>query len=303
MKRILKRVGLFFGGGVGLLIVGLAVMFFIGGSKMNAPVEVPAETLAVPAEADSATLARGEYLVQIHACAECHGADLSGQVFAEAPPFLAVASNLTAGQGGIGGTYTDADWERAIRHGVNPDGRGLLIMPSALYNSLSDDETAAMIAYLKTIPAVDNELPASETRPLGRIIAATGGFYHAAKDIDQAKAHPATAPPHAANAEYGRYRTTTACTYCHGQDLHGGSVAIEPGTPIPPDLYSVTAWSLDQFKTAMRTGVTPSGHNLNPVVMPWGAFQHMTDTELEAIHTYLQTLEPAAAMQTAGAGG
>lgn len=301
MKRILKRVGLFFGGGVGLVIIGIAVMFFMGGSKLNAPVELPAETLAV--EADSATLAHGEYLVHIHACAECHGADLSGQVFAEAPPFRAVASNLTAGQGGIGGTYTDADWEHAIRHGVRADGRGLLIMPSPLYNHLSDDETAAMIAYLKTIPAVDNELPATEARPLGRILAATGGFYHAASVIDHAQPHPATAPPPAATVEYGRYRTTTLCTYCHGQDLHGGSEPVEPGTPIPPDLFSVTAWSLDQFKTAMRTGVTPSGHNLNPAVMPWGAFQHMTDTELEALHLYLQTLEPASATPSAGAGG
>lgn len=299
MKRLLKWVGLGLGGLVLLLLAAVAVMYFQGGAAIDEPLTLDDEPLAV--SADSAMLARGEYLVNTHACRDCHGAELAGQVFAEAPPFLAVASNLTAGAGGIGSGYSDADWERAIRHGVGANGRRLIIMPSALYNALSDDEVSAMIAYLKSVPPIDNALPQTEVRPMGRILTATGAFYTADTPIDHTKAHTAAAPPHAATEEYGRYRVQTLCTYCHGPDLHGGDEPVEPGTPLPPDLFSVTAWSLDQFKTAMRTGVTPSGHELNPMIMPWTAFQHMDDAEIEAIYKYLQTLEPAdAAAQTAG---
>ncbi len=287
MKRILKGLGVL----LVLLVVAIAALYFVGGSKLNAAVSLPEESFAVVA--DSVTLARGAYLVKIHACADCHGERLEGRVMVDAPPFLAVPSNLTSGQGGIGGTYTDADWEHAIRHGVGHGGRQLVpVMPSALYNALSDDEVGAMIAYLKTVPAVDTpDLPVSEVRPLGRILTGAGVFYTASTPIDHELAHPPTAPAYAATLEYGEYRTRTICTYCHGADLKGGTEPVEPGTPLPPSLASVKGWSLDEFKTAMRTGMTPGGRELNPVIMPWSAFSHMTDTELEALYGYLNTLE------------
>ena len=40
------------------------------------------------------------------------------------------APNLTRGAGGLGSTFTDTDWVRAIRHGIHRDGTSLLIMPS-----------------------------------------------------------------------------------------------------------------------------------------------------------------------------
>jgi hypothetical protein len=52
-------------------------------------------------------------------------------------------------------------------------------------------------------------------------------------------------------------------------------------------------WTLDDFMTTMRTGVTPSGHQLDDEYMPWKTiFQYMTDEELEAIWLYLQSLPP-----------
>ena len=84
---------------------------------------------------------------------------------------------------------------------------------------------------------------------------------------------------------YGRHRTQTLCTYCHGADFQGGP-PVEPGTPPAPPLTAIPGWSLEEFKTTMRTGVTPGGKELNPVVMPWTAFQHMDDAELEALYAY-----------------
>lgn len=63
-------------------------------------------------------------------------------------------------QGGVGATYTDADWERAVRHGVRPNGQVLLIMPSHHFNHMSDEDLGAVLAFLKTFPPVDEAVPA-----------------------------------------------------------------------------------------------------------------------------------------------
>lgn len=288
MRKVLKWTGFGIAGLLIVLLAAVGTLYVLGGARLEAPLQIADESLAVAA--DSATIAHGAYLVATHACRECHAADLGGAVFVDAPPFRATATNLTSGEGGIGGTYTDADWERAIRHGVRPNGQPLAaMMPSALFNNLSDDELTAMVAYLKTITPIDRTLPATEFRPLGRVIAGTGAKLTASAAVDHERAHPAAAPPVGATVEYGRYRTTTICTYCHGANLEGGP-PVEPGTPPAPPLASVKGWTLEQFTTTMRTGVTPAGRELNPVIMPWPAFQHMNDTEIEALYRYLQTL-------------
>src|SRR5690606_32604677 len=74
--------------------------------------------------------------------------------------------------GGVGGRYTATDFDRAIRHGLRPDGSPLLIMPSAAFHRLSDRDAADLIAYLQQVPPVDHELPATEVRTPGRLMAA-----------------------------------------------------------------------------------------------------------------------------------
>ncbi|MCP4359271.1 MAG: hypothetical protein GY796_14760 [Chloroflexi bacterium] len=66
---------------------------------------------------------------------------------------------MTSGAGGINGVYRDADFIHAIWHGVGSNGKALFIMPSAEYYYLSDADLGALIAYLKTIPAVNSALP------------------------------------------------------------------------------------------------------------------------------------------------
>jgi hypothetical protein len=78
-----------------------------------------------------------------------------------APPARIVAANLTRGAGGVGGQFSDADWVRAIRHGVGLDGKPLLFMPSQVFAALSDPDLADIIAYVKSVPRVARPLPAS----------------------------------------------------------------------------------------------------------------------------------------------
>lgn len=286
MKKALKYVGV----GLLVLVAGIAIFAFLtigsGGDRLAAAYALDYD----PADAtsDSASIAHGEYIALTHGCTDCHTSDYSGQVMADVPPFRMVASNLTPGAGGIGSAYTDADWLRAIRHGVAPDGRGLFVMPSSQYYYLSDEEAGDLVSFLKTLEPVDNELPPTEFKPLGKFIAGMDENFRLEPDMMMDMPRVPMPEP-GPTAEWGRYRTSTICTVCHGGDLSGGQPP-NPDSPPAPDLRVAAAWNLDGFKTAMRTGETPDGRQLNEKFMPYVAFRYMTDEELESIHMYLRTL-------------
>src|SRR5574342_379505 len=176
MKRILKLIGKIVGGLIGLIVLAFAVLYIIGTVKWNSirgkDYEVPVEPITIPT--DQASIARGEHIATIRMCKDCHTENWSGQ--SDSVPGLITLSipNLTPGAGGIDATNTDEDWVRAIRHGVGHDDRGLIIMPSRFFYYLSDEDLGALIAYLKSLPPVDNELPRTELGPLGRVMLVLG---------------------------------------------------------------------------------------------------------------------------------
>ena len=284
MKKLLKWTGLVLGSLVGLLVLAVVVLYILGGSKANATYEITPALTSVPS--DSASIARGSHLASIHACRYCHGDNLEGKILDDVPPFRLAPPNLTPGKGGIGPSYSDADWDRAIRHGVSPEGRALLVMPAEFFNGMADEDAAALIAFLKTLPPVDNEVPPTEFHTLGRILAGAGPLDPV--QFIKATRGRATAPPPGPTLEYGDYLAHITCIGCHGPDLRGGP---SPNPEVPgSDLAAVGSWSYDDFANTMRTGERPSGAAMDPANMPWPAFAAMTDDELRALHTYLQTL-------------
>lgn len=285
--RFVKWIGMAVLGLIGILLVAAGGLFVLGGSRANATVAVTPESIT-PAT-DSAALDWGEHLARTHGCYDCHGERLAGTIFIDAPPFLVVAPNLTSGEGGVGSRYGAADWERAVRHGVGIEGRGLFVMPSDLYAHLADDELSALTAHLMAVAPVDNVQPATRLRPLGRVIAGAGGIVPVSHAIDQDRSHTAVAPAAAATLEYGEHRVRTMCTHCHGPNLEGAP-PISPEAPPGPALYHVSAWTPEQFRILMRTGVTPAGRQIDPAVMPWTAFRHMYDEEIESLQLYIQLL-------------
>lgn len=289
MKRVLKGLGLVLGALVLLVAVFLAYAYFSAGGRMNKTYDIAVHPLSIPAP-DSAVLAEGRHYVQIHACTECHGEDLGGRVMADAPPFLVVASNLTPGQGGIGAEYTDEDWIRAIRHGVRPNGKSLLIMPSAAFNNINAHELSRMIAYLKQLPAVDRELDATELRLVGHVVLTVSGPKGPlnVERVDHSRP-PADGPESGPTVAYGRYLTSVTCTDCHGADLRGAPHP-DPDGLAAPSLLAAATWPYEHFANTLRTGTTPDGRQLNPKWMPWKSFRHMNDDELTALHVYLRTL-------------
>ena len=285
MRTVLKWTAIVVGGLFILILILGGILYFIGSSKVEEVYVVESAELEIPS--DSAALAMGAHLVEINGCADCHGENLAGQVFVDAPPFRVTASNLTSGEGGVGRRYSAEDYDRAIRHGVRPDGRPLLIMPSAAFHRLSDDDAAALIAYVMSVPPVDNPLPPSVVRLPGRLMASFA--LDPAMEVSTSRPPVRSAPEAGPTPEYGRYLASITCRYCHGEGLRGAQPPL-PDSPPAPDLAAAGAWPLDQFKEALRTGERPGGPDINPEFMPIALTRNMTDVELEALHAYLAEL-------------
>ena len=204
------------------------------------------------------------------------------------------ARNLTPGKGGVGSEFTDADWVRAIRYGINPEGQSLIIMPSSYFYYFSDSDLGDIIAYLNTLPPVDKEWPAPEFTSLGKILVSAGalGRVIETENINHSVVRP-SAPVEGATAAYGGYLVeVSGCRMCHGEDLTGVENPPNPAAPPVPGLVAgseVAFWSEAQFITTIRTGMTPSGHSLTEF-MPWKEFGNMTDDQFKAIWLYLNSL-------------
>lgn len=287
MRRVLKWIGIILGSLIGLIIVAAVVLSFVGGARLSKTHNVQAENIAIPT--DEVALVRGEHLVNV-ACKSCHGADLTGQPMIDEPPIGTVyASNIT----GLGAGHSDADLVRAIRHAVGHDGRQLVIMPAEAWINFSAEDLGAVIAYLKAAPPAGEELPEPQLTFMGRVLLALGMFgdIFPAEYIDHEQPFPEM-PPIGANAEYGAY-LGNFCKSCHGENLTGGQPA-DPESPPAPNLTpggALAGWSEADFIQTIRTGSTPSGHQLDPQFMPWESFAKFDDDELRGIWMYLQTLQ------------
>ncbi len=287
MKKVIKWGGIVLGGLLLTILLAAGAMYVVGGSNLVKTYDVPA-LASLDVRGDSAQLARGAHLANIYGCNDCHTENFGGQVMADVPPFRIVAANLTSGDGGIGSRYTVEDWDRTVRHGVKPDGRSVFVMPSAAFHRVADRDMEALVAYLQTVPPVDNVLPPTAFKTVGRIMAAT-----MAEDLAfEVRSEPARAarPEPSATAEYGAY-LAGVCAYCHGDDM--GGMLEPPGPPgmIPaPSLVATGKWSFDEFERALRMGERPGKADINPDFMPLALTKPMTDEELHALHAYFVSL-------------
>ena len=303
--RWVRWLGNLLGGFVILLIVAVGVVYALSEHRAKKHYDITPKPIAI--STDSATLARGEHIVRaIGKCVECHGETLEGQVMIDDAALGHVtAPNLTRGTGGVGRILTDADYVRAIRHAVSPDGRPLIIMPAEDFIELTDADLGAVISYVKSVRPVDNALPASEIGPLGRALLVAGKLpIFPAERIDHARGS-VTPVAIGVTPEYGRYLARVGCTGCHGETLAGGPVVGgDPSWPPAANLTRAGAtkdWTLTDFTRLLRTGKRPDGSMVNGA-MPWRTAGRMTDDEISAVWLYLRTISGApssASKQTA----
>jgi mono/diheme cytochrome c family protein len=246
---------------------------------------------------------RGEYLVRgLMGCGNCHtplgpegfimDQELGGRIVEETPDFTAFAPNITPG--GRIADWSDEDLARAIREGLRPD--GTIIgppMPFAVYRHISDDDLASIVAFLRTVPALDGGEPASVYNiPLppayGRPI------------------ETVSAPEPGVTVEYGEYLVALAhCMECHspmtpmGPDLgenlgRGGFEFHGPwGTAVAPNITNhddgLAGYPDDEIEAMITQAKRPDGSDMLPP-MPYGFLAQMTPEDLDAIVLYLRTV-------------
>jgi mono/diheme cytochrome c family protein len=293
MRSVLKWIGILSGALLGSALLALVGIYYITESKLNQTYNLQVEEIAIPT--DRASVERGKHLVTTMGfCTECHLEDFSGEVWDVGPLVGKLAvKNLTPGQGGVGRTFADADWVRAIRHGVGQDEKSLIFMPSHLYNRISDPDLGAIIAYLKQVPPVDNQQPETTIGPMARMFILQDPSTLPAQIIGHNKPRPPDPRP-GVTAAYGEY-LATVCIICHGENL-AGEEGTGGGLNLTP-AGNLGGWSEEDFIITMRTGNTPEGEILDEEIMPWRSLGQMTDDELKAIWLYLQTLPPVESVE------
>lgn len=260
--------------------------------------------LLSPSHAET-PLERGRYLVQsISACANCHtqqgpqgplaGKQMAGGMAFDDPAFKAYAPNLTPDRATGVGSWTDAQLITAIREGKRPDGSVIgPPMPVAQYRGISDRDVAAMVVYLRSLPAVPNRVPRSRYK-----FALPASYGPPAGKVAEVS--------RADRLAYGRYLAGPLghCVECHsapGADgapdtknnlgtgglLFKGPWGMSVSSNITPS--NLARYNDAQLKKIITTGVRPDGSHLKP---PMGTsfYARMSGADLDALVAYLRQL-------------
>jgi mono/diheme cytochrome c family protein len=320
MNRILKWVGI----ALGVLVVLVVILVIYVQLAWDRPVSRDAPQMTAPT--NSQTVARGEYLFQYSLnCWSCHGSQGSNSPSEpQAGGFefdltnvglpggfgYVYASNITSDpETGIG-TWSDSELVRALREGLDPEGYLIFpIMEAEWWSGLSDEDALALVAYMRSLPPVRNEVPDNRLTFAAKALFALGVL-----KVQPAITEPVVAPPRGATVEYGEYLVyhASTCVGCHmPRDPNTGQFDLtRPFAgglfPIPDEGLSATGsnltpdpatgignWTEEQFMTAMRTGLRPNGTVMLPY-MPWPSYSRWNEDDLRAVWLYLRSLEPIA---------
>jgi cytochrome c553 len=288
MRTFLKWLLILLAVVLGIALAAVAYLYITTGAQLTKVYDVQPAVVEIPDSPPSEL--DGFQQLMVSFCADCHGPGLGGQIMGEEDPMLFVISsaNLTSGEGGVGGTFTDEDWVRAIRHGVAEDGTPLLIMPSNYFQTLGEEDLQAIVAHIRTLPPIDNVIHEPTVGPIGRFGLLQDPSLIPAAVIDQEAPVPSSPPP-GVTLERGEY-VAYICTLCHGPDFSGGPTASS-GLNLTP-AGNLAHWTEADFINTIRTGTTPDGNTFDPLEMPWKQISLLSDEDLKAIWLYLQSLPP-----------
>ncbi len=266
--------------GYGVAAVGGLVVLAAGAAfaASEAMIRWPAEPASVRVVTDHTpdAVARGRHIARLAGCHDCHGEALEGRLFHDEPAIVrAYAPNLTR----LLARQTDADIDRAVRHGVGVDGRSLWIMPSSAFSQLSDREMADLTAYLRTFPVAGADQPRLQVGPIGRLGVLLGKFQSEPAMLKAERSGLMDlGPRHALGRELARY-----CVECHGSGLEGAEAMKTP------DLMIAAAYEPEDFERLMRTGIAAGGRQVGLMTAVARArFSHLSPEEVAALHDYLK---------------
>lgn len=314
MKKILKILAVL----IFVLVVGVVVLLaYVTKFKPNIPVE------NVKIEYTPERIERGKYLANnVAQCVDCHsqrdwsrfsGPTISGtegkggEIFDQKIGFPGkyYAPNITPFHLK---NWSDGELFRAITTGVSRDNRPLFpVMPYPSFGKMDREDVYSIIAYIRSLPDIENETPAPESDfPMNIII-------HTIPTEADFTLKPAATE----KEKYGEYLTNAAsCIECHTpaargqiikeQEFSGGRFFPFPdgstviSANITPDKATgIGSWDEAAFIQRFKA-FDQNANNGNDVVksgdfnsvMPWSKYSQMTNEDLAAIYAYLRTLKP-----------
>ncbi len=264
-----------------------------------------------PAQEDD-PIRRGEYLATISGCKGCHtpidptttlpvaGMEFAGgYLFDLGPAGTVLSKNLTSDPETGVGSWTDEELKAAIVTGVSPDGlHQFPIMPYPYFSKMADEDLDALVAYLRTLPPVRNEVPRDPVLPAEALPAIP-------------RVDGITAPDPSDTAARGRYLMTAllACSDCHtpldpetgapltdlylagGQPYEGPWGIVYGANITPHETTGLGAWSDEDIERVLRSGIRPDGRQV--LLMPWPDYTALTEEDMAAVIYYLRNEVPA----------
>jgi mono/diheme cytochrome c family protein len=302
-----------------LAVVAALLLGFLGYVVIKYPDAGPPAQLTITATPER--LARGAYLANhVTVCIDCHSTrdwtKFSGPLIPGTEgngglefgremgfPGTIYASNITPASLG---TMSDGELLRAIASGVGTEGRALFpIMPYPSYDKLSEVDLASIIAYIRTLKPIHQQIPERKLDfPLNLLVRTIPAPHHASP------------PPDTSDIlAYGKYLANAAtCIDCHTQHVKGKMVpgmefaggaefrlsdgTIRSSNITPDEATGIGAWTKEIFLAKFKLFEHPDSTSLSiaamgfPSVMPWTMYAGMTGRDLEAIFAYLKAVPP-----------
>lgn len=272
-------------------------------------------------EATAERIEHGRYLANsVAVCMDCHSTrdwtqysgpvtegtlGRGGELFDQKLGFPGAFYSRNITPVGIG-NWTDGELFRAITSGVNREGKAMMpVMPYHYYGKVDQEDIKDIIAYIRTLSPLQNDVPASKPDFPFSIILNT---------IPQ-KAEFVKKPAQTDAVAYGGYLVTmSGCVECHtkaddkaqliaGTEFGGGREFSLPwGTirtsNITPHATGIGNWSREQFVGRFKMYADSNYHSpqMGPndfnTIMPWTMYAQMTESDLSAIYQYLKTVKP-----------
>lgn len=300
------------------LIVIIAIAGIAGYLKFALPNMEPAPDLTITVTPDR--IKHGEYLANhVAVCMDCHSTrDWSrftgpllpgtlgkgGEYFGREMGFPGsfYSKNITPENLG---TWTDGEIFRTITTGVDKNGEALFpVMPYSHYGKMDKEDVYDIIAYLRQLPSVKNDIPQrSIDFPMNFIL-----------NTIPANAVPLERPAKTDLVNYGNYIVTiAACIECHTQVKKGQVIPelaysggrefqMPNGTVrsanITPDAETgLGNWTEDAFIARFKAytdsaNIAQLAANRVNTIMPWSMYAGMDTADLRAVYAYLKTINP-----------
>lgn len=307
------------------ILIGLVAVIVIGGGgffyyfTVVLPRDIPVPDITV--SSDPEVIEHGRYLaMHVAVCMDCHSTrnwdyysgpivpgtlGQGGERFDEESglPGVMLSKNITPYNLG---DWSDGELFRGITGGLQKNGDALFpLMPYDAYRTMDEDDLLAIMAYIRTLEPIENDIPKHQLNfPLSLIVNSIPREAELRR-IDRSDA-----------LAYGEYVATLAgCTWCHtplnasqqvdtdrllagGHEFVMGEYVVRASNISSDKDTGIGSWTLEKFIAGFRRYQSAEGRMIPMAeggyntLMPWTMYANMTDKDLDAIFTFLQASEP-----------